>query len=359
MSDNVKFADAFNFYMYRGKQIIKPNDLIEKDITEIALPYKNGKTYTVEKYRDLLKKCIVKSDEKFIYLLLGIENQSDIHYAMPIRNMLYDALNYAEQVSDIAEKHKRENDKMSGPEFLSGITKIDKIIPVVTLVIYWGSSNWDAPKSLYEMFHNVDLNTAQFINDYHINLIVPNEITDFSMFKTELGKVLEFLNASDDLEKMRKIIEKNHETYLHMDVDSARMIETFSKTKLETEKYEEEEEINVCKAIDDMIKEAVQEKETQMRNMIQEAVEKKGTQMRNMIQEAVDEKENQIRNMLEEETKAKLIEKICKKIKKNKSLEVIADELEEDVNEIKSVYDEAMEYVLDTNAEVIYDKTIS
>lgn len=141
-----------------------------------------------------------------------------------------------------------------------------------------------------------------------------------------------------------KNIEKNHETYLHMDVDSARMIETFSKTKLETEKYEEEEEMNVCKAIDDMIKEAVQEKETQMRNM---------------IWEAVDEKETQIRNMLEEETKRKLIEKICKKIKKNKSLEVIADELEEDVNEIKSVYDEAMEHVLDTNAEVIYEETIS
>lgn len=52
MSDNVKFADAFNFYLYSGKQIIKPENLIERDITEIALPHKNGKTYTVEKYRE-------------------------------------------------------------------------------------------------------------------------------------------------------------------------------------------------------------------------------------------------------------------------------------------------------------------
>ena len=91
-----------------------------------------------------------------------------------------------------------------------------------------------------------------------------------------------------------KNIEKNHETYLHMDVDSARMIETFSKTKLETEKYEEEEEMNVCKAIDDMIKEAVQEKETQMRNMIWEAVDEKETQIRMlklfMIKQSADRK---------------------------------------------------------------------
>lgn len=145
---------------------------------------------------------------------------------------------------------------------------------------------------------------------------------------------MEFLNASDDLEKMKKIIEKNHEIYSHMDVDSARMIEIFSKTRLKTEKYEEEEEINVCKAIDDMIQEAVDEKETQMCKAIDD-----------MIKEAVDEAEER-----------KLIEQICKKIKKNKSLDVIADELEEDVKEIKSVYDKVIEYAPSYDVEAIYEK---
>lgn len=324
MSDNMKFADAFNFYLYSGKWKIKPDDLVERDITEIALPYKNREeAYTIERYRDLLKKCVVKSDDKFIYLLLGIENQSDIHYAMPIRNMLYDALNYTEQVADISEKHKRENDKMSSSEFLSGITREDKIIPVVTLVIYWGSSKWDAPKSLCEMFREVDLDTMQFINDYRINLIAPNEIKDFSMFKTELGKVLEFLNASDDLDKMRKILERNRESYLHMDIDSARMIETFSKTKLETEKYEEEEEeINMCKAIDDMIKEAEQK------------AEQKGVQR-------------------------KLIEQVCKKVKKNKPVTVIAEELEESVEDIVNIYDIVLKYAPDYNLDMICNEIAS
>ena len=43
-----------------------------------------------------------------------------------------------------------------------------------------------------------------------------------------------------------------------MDIDSARMIETFGNTKLDIEKYEDEEEINMCKAIHDMILEGEQ-----------------------------------------------------------------------------------------------------
>lgn len=39
MSDNEKFADVFNYYLYNGKQVIKPENLHEESISEIALPY--------------------------------------------------------------------------------------------------------------------------------------------------------------------------------------------------------------------------------------------------------------------------------------------------------------------------------
>ena len=300
MSDNDKFADAFNYYIYNGKQIIKPENLKERDITEFSFPHGNNESFfAVEKYRDILKKCVIRTDEKYIYLLLGIENQSDIHYAMPVRNMLYDALNYSEQISDMAKKHRINKDKMESAEFLSGITKEDRLIPVITLVIYWGSDDWDAPRSLYEMLCETDLDTLQFVSDYHLNLIVPKEIKDFSMFQSEIGKVLEFINASEDVEKMKEILEENKQYYLHMDMDSARMIEEFGNTKIDIDRHEGEEEINMCKAIDDMIQEAVEEKETEMckaiDGMIQEAVEEKETEMckaiDDMIQEAVEEKE--------------------------------------------------------------------
>lgn len=71
-------------------------------------------------------------------------------------------------------------------------------------MIYWGIDSWDAPRSLYEMLYETDLNTLRFVSNYHLNLIVPKEIKDFSMFQSEMGKVLEFINASEDVEKMKK-----------------------------------------------------------------------------------------------------------------------------------------------------------
>lgn len=260
MSDNAKFADVFNYYLYEGRQIIKSENLREENISETAIPYGLGRANgSVEKYRDIIKKCVVKRDYKYTYFLLGIENQSEVHYAMPVRNMLYDALNYSGQITNIEKQHKKNKDKMNSAEFLSGVMGEDKITPVITLVIYWGNEIWDAPKSLYEMFSDTNLDTLKFVNDYRINLISPKEIKDFTVFKTELGKVLEFINASDSLVEMKKILENNRQYYLHMDIESARMIETFGKTKIDMDMYEKEEEINMCKAIDDMILEGKQE----------------------------------------------------------------------------------------------------
>ena len=41
-------------------------------------------------------------DDHAAYILLGIENQQKVHYAMPVRNMLYDALQYDKQVKAVS-----------------------------------------------------------------------------------------------------------------------------------------------------------------------------------------------------------------------------------------------------------------
>ena len=37
LGQNAVFADAFNYYLFNGKQVIKPNDLEEQDVAEIAI----------------------------------------------------------------------------------------------------------------------------------------------------------------------------------------------------------------------------------------------------------------------------------------------------------------------------------
>lgn len=44
-------------------------------------------------------------DESNVYLLLGIENQSEQNFAMPV-NMVYDSLEYAGQVEKSAKSHR-------------------------------------------------------------------------------------------------------------------------------------------------------------------------------------------------------------------------------------------------------------
>ena len=141
MRENEVFADAFNFLLYNGETVIQPEKLKELDTTELAIPFAindKGKqqAQAVQKYRDILKTATVMTDDTAAYVLLGIESQTEIHYAMPVRNIIYDALQYGKQVSDIGIRNRRQG-KQTKPEFLSGFGKDDKLIPVITLVIHF------------------------------------------------------------------------------------------------------------------------------------------------------------------------------------------------------------------------------
>ncbi len=56
MSDNTIFADAFNFLLYDGEPVIRPENLHEADTTEIALPYGNNARLPLQKQRDLKRR---------------------------------------------------------------------------------------------------------------------------------------------------------------------------------------------------------------------------------------------------------------------------------------------------------------
>lgn len=118
---HVGFSDLFNYYLFEGRQVIKASDLCERDTTEVLSIFgTDKKEIQKQKWRDLLKSAIIKSTEYGIFVLLGVENQSDIHYAMPVKNMVYDAMEYSTQVNEAARLHKNAKDYESGAEFLSG-----------------------------------------------------------------------------------------------------------------------------------------------------------------------------------------------------------------------------------------------
>jgi hypothetical protein len=146
----------------------------------------------------------MKEDDRISYLILGVENQSEIHYAMPVRNMIYDALNYEKQLRTIAAEHREKKD-LRDAEFLSGFGRNDVLKPVITLTMYWGADAWDGPRSLSELFPELSTDILHYISDYRMNLIVPGEIGDFEKFHTELGTALEFIASSRDRSRIMEL----------------------------------------------------------------------------------------------------------------------------------------------------------
>ncbi len=245
------FADIFNFHLYQGRRVIKEEDLQERDSTEVAVLIQDEKAYAVEKVRDILKECVIKTTDKAIYLMLGIENQSELHYAMPVRKFLYDALNYTKQVEEIGKKNIREKKCKTGAEYLSGFLKEDKIKPVITLVVYWGAEPWDAPRSLHEMLDVDDPEILKFVDDYKLKLIVPSEITDFEKFHSDARYVLEFISASKDKARLQEIM--RNPAYEQLDNETTKMINCFTGANIKINKRKGVS--NVCLAIQQMLEE--------------------------------------------------------------------------------------------------------
>ena len=76
---------------------------------------------------------------------------------MPVRNMLYDAINYSAQVNEKTKKYRKirkqnPNFKETTEEFLSGWHPDDRLVPVITVTIYFGNDGWDAAKVFRRCF---------------------------------------------------------------------------------------------------------------------------------------------------------------------------------------------------------------
>lgn len=250
LSNNEIFADVFNYLIYDGQQRILPENLIERDTSEITLPLgKRGELATIQKFRDILKGCIAKEYKNTLYVLFGVENQSHIHYAMPVKNMLYDAINYSAQVNEKTKKYRKirkqnPNFKETTEEFLSGQHPDDRLVPVITVTIYFGNDGWDAAKSLQEMFSETDESLKEFLPDYKLHLISCNNISDFTKFHTEFGRLMHILKVISDEEQMDILL--SDPGYSALSVTAAQIINTF--TGLHFSIPEKEDTINMRNA---------------------------------------------------------------------------------------------------------------
>ena len=215
MKENTVFADAFNFLLYNGENVILPQTLRELDTAEVVIPFTvddKGKkqAQAVQKYRDILKMTTVMTDDKAAYVLFGVEAQTDIHYAMPVRNVIYDALQYGRQVTEISKRNRKNSGQ--------------------TMAV-------------------TDKGLLQHIPDYRIKLIDPAGIDSDEMdkFHTSLREVLSYIKYSKDADKLAEYMNHNQRME-HLEVGAAQVIKEVTNTKFQIPKGMEE--VNICEAIE-------------------------------------------------------------------------------------------------------------
>ena len=173
---------------------------------------------------------------------------------MPVKNGQYDMMNYAAQVEKKAVENRVDKNLKPGAEYLSGLRKGDKLIPVITAVIYTGSKPWDGPLSLHDMLDFADETQKAFVPDYKLNVISAADLDDseFNKFHPEIGYALKLLKHKDkDADKV--IEERNHE---RVSPETAFFLKTAANLDLDFEI--EDGGVDMCASLEKKYKEKEQ-----------------------------------------------------------------------------------------------------
>ena len=195
------FADIFNCLLFGGEDFIQASDL-----TLVA-----GEEYHTDeegslrqRTRDVLMKDI-KND--MLYLLLGCENQENVDNTMPLRCMGYDFAAYDKQVKE----YMQQNQKNQKTAYVKKIHPNQKLKPVITLVLYYGTKQWDGPFDIYDMLElprELQQKALPYIHNYKMNFIhmtkLSNEIRE--RFTSDFRLVAEYLCCKNDKKKLKQLL---------------------------------------------------------------------------------------------------------------------------------------------------------
>ena len=173
----------------------------------------------IKKYRDVVRKAGIHGD----YVIIGVEHQSTFDKNMIFRILNYDATTYINQVES-----KKE------------------VYPVGSFVFYTGDEEWKLPETLKETLKSIPSEMEPYINDWRLPVVDLKTMDARKLMNRRLRDVVEisqsmFAGSYDGLRENRKI-----------ETESFMMAATFTCTNIRREDLPEGDEINMCKAMDQL-----------------------------------------------------------------------------------------------------------
>ena len=156
-------------------------------------------------------------------MIIGVEHQSTFDKNMIFRILNYDATTYINQVES-----KKE------------------VYPVGSFVFYTGDEEWKLPETLKETLKSIPSEMEPNINDWRLPVVDLKTMDARKLMNRRLRDVVEinqsmFVGSYDRLRENRKI-----------ETESFMMAATFTCTNIRREDLPEGNEINMCKAMDQL-----------------------------------------------------------------------------------------------------------
>ena len=218
LRDGECFADLCNALYFHGRQVIKPENLISQENDVSTLIGKEPLPMKMKRYRDIVRKASINGD----YMIIGIEHQSTLDKNMIIRILNYDAQLYINQV----ERGK-------------------EVYPVGTFVFYTRDKEWSYPKSLKESL-KIPPEMEKYINDWKLPVLELKKMDPQILKSKRLKEVVEISQSmlEGDYEKLR--------TNRMISVENYKMASILTHTDIKEEDLPEGDEINMCKAMDQL-----------------------------------------------------------------------------------------------------------
>ena len=218
LRDGECFADLCNALYFHGRQVIKPENLISQENDVSTLIGKEALPMETKRYRDIVRKASINGE----YMIIGVEHQSTLDKNMIIRILNYDAQLYINQVE-------------SGKE----------VRPVGSFVFYTGDKEWSYPKSLKESL-KIPPEIEDYINDWKLPVLELKKIDPQILKSKRLKEVVEIsqIMLEGDYEKLR--------TNRMINVENYKMAAILTHTYIKEEDLPEGDEINMCKAMDQL-----------------------------------------------------------------------------------------------------------
>ena len=139
--DRNRFSDVFNGVLFHGRDVMKPEELEPEDSVMVSIRgIRKGKKVICDKIR--------RWKGRYVSLLI-LESQSYVDYRMILRVMEAEVMGYEKQRKEAFRLRRSNQEKFDRHEYLSRMKREQKLVPIITLILYVGKIDCGMGQGIY------------------------------------------------------------------------------------------------------------------------------------------------------------------------------------------------------------------